>query len=316
MKYFFLLLLGVLGLSPLTRAQPKLANGVAVIVNDVVITYKDVQNLITRDLEFLERRYAGQPKMLEQKINELTKERIEELVESQLILHEFETKGHKLPESYIEARINQDIRDRLTLTKTLQSQGLTYEAYRKKVRENIIVEAMWRHNISDEVLISPHKIEMYYVENKEKFKVDEQVKLRMIVLTNRPNDKLFSPTKMAQEIVQKVKDGAPFAEMAKIYSQGSQAVEGGDWGWVEKQVLRKDLSEKAFGMKPGELALVESTEAAYIMLVENRQPAHIKSLSEVREEIESTLKAEENKRLRKKWLDRLRTKSFIQYFVL
>jgi hypothetical protein len=50
------------------------------------------------------------------------------------------------------------------------------------------------------------------------------------------------------------------------------------------------------------------------MLVEDRRPAHTKPLAEVREEIERNLIAQENERLQKKWIDRLKAKSFVRYF--
>src|SRR3954464_7690334 len=94
--------------------------------------------------------------------------------------------------------------------------------------------------------ISPAKIQGYYDENKDKFKLQDQVKLKMIVITNRPNDSAFSSVELAREILMKIKEGAPFPEMAKVYSQGSQAAAGGDWGWVEKSVLRSELAHVAF----------------------------------------------------------------------
>ena len=316
MKFFLCGIFAVVCGSLALRGEPQLANGVAVIVNDSIITYKDVQNLIAKDVEFLERRYPD-PRVFEQKLRELEQTRIEDLVEARLILHEFSTAGHQLPESYIETRINQDIRghgDRLTFTKTLQAQGMTWESYRQKVREGIIIEAMWLRNVSHEILISPHKVELFYVQNQASFKLEDQLKLRMIVLTNRPADTLFSPAKLADEILAKINEGTPFSEMARIYSQGSQSAAGGDWGWVERSVLRQDLAERAFSLKPGQKSVVLAPEGAYIMFVEQSQPAHIKSLSEVRDEIEATLKAQENKRLRKKWIDRLKAKSFVRYF--
>ncbi|MDX1953867.1 MAG: peptidyl-prolyl cis-trans isomerase [Verrucomicrobiota bacterium] len=317
MRYF--LLLAVLFCSAgLRAAQPGVANGIAVIVNDAVITYKDVFQIIRDDVEFLERRYAGQPQVLEQKIRELQEERIEILVNDHLVLHEFKTAGYQLPETWIENRIEDDIKkygDRLTLTKTLQAQGITFETYRTKVRERTILEVMWRQKVPNDPLISPAKIEKFYLDHQSDFKMQDQVKLRMIVLTNRPNDSAYSPAKVAGEILDIINKGASFAEMAQIYSQGSQAREGGDWGWVEHSVLREELAKAAFALKPGEHSgVIETPQAVYLMKVEDARPAHVKSLSEVRDEIEAKLRTDETRRLRKQWIDRLKAKAFIRYF--
>jgi peptidyl-prolyl cis-trans isomerase SurA len=318
MKFVLIFALIFLCFPSLTEAEPVVRNGVLVRVNDAVITYKDIQNRIADDLAFLERQYGNQPKVFDQKLAELEKQHIELLVEEQLILHEFKTGGYRLPDSWIEDRINKDIRtyrNRLTLTQTLQAQGMTYEGYRTKVRDRVIIEAMMDQNVPRDPVISPFKIESYYVQNRDKFNVQDQVKLRMIVITNRPNDNLFAPKKMTQEILAKIEEGATFAEMAKIYSQGSQSTEGGDWGWVERSVLRADLAEKAFGLKPGQRSgVIEAPDGCYLMQVDESRTSFIKPLSEVREEIESTLKTEESRRLKKKWIDRLKSKSFLLYF--
>jgi peptidyl-prolyl cis-trans isomerase SurA len=314
----FVLIFALFLLVPFSQAEPLVRNGVLVRVNDAVITYKDIQNRIAPDLEFLERQYGSQPKVFDQKLAELEKQHVEQLVEEQLILHEFKTGGYRLPDSWIEDRIKKDIRtyrNRLTLTQTLQAQGMTYEGYRTKVRDRVIIEAMMFQNVPRDPVISPFRIESYYTENRDKFNVQDQVKLRMIVVTNRPSDNLFAPKKMAQEILAKIEEGATFAEMAKIYSQGSQSTEGGDWGWVERSVLRADLAEKAFGLKPGQRSgVIEAPDGCYLMQVDESRASFIKPLSEVREEIESDLKKAESRRLKEKWIDRLKKKSFLLYF--
>jgi peptidyl-prolyl cis-trans isomerase D len=79
--------------------------------------------------------------------------------------------------------------------------------------------------------------------------------------------------------------------------------------------LRADLAEIAFALKPGQRSgVVEKPDGCYIMLVEETKPAHVKPLSEVRAEIESVLKAAEINRLHKRWIDKLKGKSFVQYF--
>ena len=51
-----------------------------------------------------------------------------------------------------------------------------------------------------------------------------------------------------------------------------------------------------------------------MMLVEEKLAAHTKTLPEVRDEIEKILKTQEQARLRKKWIDRLKAKTFVSYF--
>jgi peptidyl-prolyl cis-trans isomerase SurA len=298
-------------------ARAELVNGIAVIVNDAIITYEDVENDVAKAIELLQRQYARQPEIMRQKVREARQESIEELVQRKLILHEFKTSNFNLPESIIEQSIKERIArqfgDRLTLTKTLQAQGTTFENYRQEIREQIIVSLMRRKNISSEILISPYKIEAYYQTNQAQFKLEDQVKLRMIVLDKAKHTS--DVVRLGQEIMAKLDEGVAFAEMATVYSDGSQATQGGDWGWVERSVLVEDLREAAFSLKPGQRSpLIERPTACYIMTVEEVRPTHVKDLSEVRAEIEKALIAQESARLEKKWIERLKAKSFVRYF--
>ena len=299
-------------------AKPQLANAVAVIVNDAVITYTDIERYIEPSVELLYRQYGDKPALLEEKLATARQEGTEQLVERQLILSDWKTSGYNLPESILDDEVRDRIRDkfgdRLTLTKTLQAQGITFERFRQQIREDIIVGVLRNKNVSSSIIISPQKLEDYYAKNREKFKQSDQIKLRMIVL----NETAANPEaakKLAEEIRGKIKEGSTFKEMASIYSEGSQRASGGDWGWVEHSVLRKELADLAFALKLNELSdIIHLDKSYYLLLVEEKKPAQFKPLNEVRDEIEHTLIGDERGRLQKKYIERLKTKSFVRYF--
>jgi parvulin-like peptidyl-prolyl isomerase len=112
-----------------------------------------------------------------------------------------------------------------------------------------------------------------------------------------------------------VDSGSNFADLARLYHQGSQRSQGGDWGWVDQTVLRDDLSAVAFSLKEGEMSeVLQKDEGCYLMYVEERQEPKPKPLSAVQEEIEKALLAEERNRLKAEWIDQLKEKSFVRYF--
>ncbi len=299
--------------------EPALMDGVAVMVNDKVITHSAVESATAQVFDLLRSQYGRQPQLFEQKLNEARRERLEALVERELILHEFKTAGYNLPESLIDdeisRRIRKDFGNRLNLTRTLQDRGMTTEGFRQDVREKFIVEAMRAQNVGAAFIISPQKIETYYKQNQNSYQVGDQIKMRMISLNKASETQPGAHKKLAEEIRSKIKDGASFAEMASIYSTGSQRSQGGDWGWIEKSVLGADLAEVAFALKQGELSSVaERDDGYYLLLVEEKKPTHIRPLTEVRDLIEGNLRTQELDRLRKKWMDKLKAKSFVRYY--
>ncbi|HEU0039859.1 MAG TPA: peptidylprolyl isomerase [Verrucomicrobiae bacterium] len=324
MKAFRAILLAVALCGFGVAMHAELANGIHAIVHDAIITYHDVENNAAAAIEQL-RQYANQPRVYNQKLTEVLNDSLEHLVERQLILHEFATAGYVMPETvideYVEERIRGQFRDRVTFTKSLQEEGSNYERFRQEMRDRFIESQMRIKNVSGELIISPHKIESYYLAHTNDYKMDDEVKLRMIVLNKPVAGDPAQVRKLAEEIIRKIKEGAAFAEMAGVYSEGRQGREGGDWGWVQKfdrdgaLVLRKELAEIAFSLKPGELSgVIETPEVIYLMLVEDKRPSHFKALSEVRGEIERNMLTQERERIQKQWIERLKQKTFVRYF--
>lgn len=292
-------------------------DGIRAVVADRVITQAEVEDYTRPALDALRRQYADQPDVFVQKANEAILDSEEQLVERALILHSFDTDGYHLPDSYVDQLVQDRIRerfgDRVTLMKTLQAQGMTFEQFRKQIREQYIESAMRNQNVAREIVISPYKVENYYEKHQDTFKVEEQVKLRMIVLTkSSPDD--TNTMQLAAEISRKIKQGATFEEMAGVYSQGSQQHQGGDWGWVERSVLRKELADVAFSLQPGQISQpIDLPDAVYVMLVEDKKGAAAKPLADVRDDIEKTLRTQLQADLQKRWMDGLKKKTFILY---
>jgi peptidyl-prolyl cis-trans isomerase SurA len=317
MRVLFVLLL-LVALNTPASAQKVVSDGIAVVVNEAVITYQDVEQYIGQAVELLRAQFARQPEAMRQRISETRQDGTEQLVERQLILSDFKTSGFQFPESIIEDSIQERIkvrfRDRVTFIQTLRERGQTYESFHKQQYDEIVVEAMRRRNVPQDIVISPQKILDFYETNKTNFAVGDRVKLRMIVL-NKPAGDTGAVKQLAEEILLKIKEGAAFADMAKIHSEGPQKNVGGDWGWAERDTLRKELAEVAFTLQAGERSgVIDLPDSCWIMLVEDRRVAQVKPLSEVREEIERILRQSEGARLQKLWITKLKSKAFVRYF--
>ena len=317
MRFLCAILVGAILTGVGFRAEADLVNGIDAVVHDSVITFKDVDDASDRIQRQLRDEYAAQPSLLREKLTGAYKETLEELEERKLILHEFETAGYNLPESIIDQQFEDYIKskynDRVTFTKTLQQEGVTYEKARRDYRETLIVEQMRYEKVSKSIIISPHKVETYYVDHKDDFKEEDQVKLRMIVLTKTPEGDNSEKQKLAQEILGKLNEGASFTDMASIYSQDKQP---GERPWMEKSALRPELADAAFKLKPGEKSgVIDTPEAFYILQVEDKREARVKPLPEVRDAIEKILLAKERTRLQQAWIDKLKKKTFVRSFV-
>lgn len=319
MKRLVFLAFLLAGLRPCAGAAPELVNGIVAIVDETVITEKEARQFIEPAIIALER----VPNITRQEYNErameIYKDGLNQLVERQLTLNDFKAAGYSFPESIIEDFVQERIRerygDRVKLIKTLEAQNMTYEQFRTDIRDQFIVEQMNLKNVSSAVIISPFKIETYYKEHPEKFRVPDRIRYRMIELRKRDGGDPEAVRRLAREILAKLDAGAKFAEMASVYSEGSQRSEGGDQKETEKSVLRKEFAEAMANLKPGQrTGVIDLVDACFLLQVEEVKAAQVRPLSEVRDEIEKTLLNQERARLQKKYVERLKKKSFVRYF--
>jgi parvulin-like peptidyl-prolyl isomerase len=302
------------------RAEAQVLDGIAAVVGTNIITFAEVREMVLPLERELRRTYSGTE--LQDKLKSAALDALHRLVERQLIIQEFIGKDYRIPESVIEERLREIIRqdfggDKQLLIKTITAQGYTMAKYREDIRNKIIIQAMTHKEISGEIIISPAKIEKYYAEHKEDYKAGDQVKLRLLMVKKGTSeDEIAAAKALIEEILAKLKAGGNFGELAEKHSQGSNNKEQqGDWGWIERDTLRKELSDVAFSLKAGEHSgIIETEDGFYILKVEEVKPAHIRPLHEVRDDIEKKLLTAEKQRLQQQWIDRLKAKAFIRYY--
>ena len=316
-KFFAILLLATIGLvAPQIRAE--VVDGIKAVVHDSIVTYMQVEDATEPVANELRRDFRSQPAVYEKRLQAALDENLERLLQDQLILHEFSTAGYNLPESiideFVQTRIKERFGSRAVMTKTLEKEGMTYEKFRQQIRDQFIIEQMRFSNVSKEIIVSPHKIEAYYLENTNTFKLAAQVKLRLIFLA-KPSGDTGDVRKLADEVLGKIKEGAAFADMAGLYSQAADRKQGGLRDWEEISALKKELADAAAKLEPGQVSdVIDTPEACYLLRVEEKQNAHVKPLNEVRNDIEKLLLSQQREQLQRKWIDRLRKKTFVRYF--
>ena len=296
-------------------------NGLAAVVNDDVITFSQVRDLVGSQEEALSSQYRTQPDILKQKVIELREAAVDELIDRQLILQEFkkmQAKGASIPDYVLEDHIQTIIRgsfngDRAAFIHTLDAQGFTLAKYKQMEMDKIIVSGMRQRQVKTDLIIPPHDIEQYYAQHRAEYSTPDTVHLRMISLTKAG---ATDETKkaLAEEIRQKVASGADFSNMAQLYSQ-THGDQGGDWGWVTPADINEQLGGVAFSLKPGQVSKVVDSEGSYwLLFVEAKKPGGTKGFKEVRDDIEKKLVQIEQQKEQEKWIASLRAKAYIKKF--
>ena len=320
-----LLVTSTLLVSPLCRGalaaeeDARIIDGVAAIVNGDIITYSQVRNVSAPRERLLRSQFTGDE--LVKQIKEARDLALKDLIDRQLILQSFRKEKFELPAYFVEQRVNDIIRedfggDRNTFIKTLQAQNYSLTEFKRLEMEKIIVQAMRGKNVKPVTMISPTKINEYYAKHKAEFTAKEEVKLRMIMIpTHAAEGNAAAQKAIAEEILGKLADGAPFDRMAQMYSEDTTRDLGGDWGWVERKTLAGPLEKVAFNLPPGRVShVIELGANYYILKVEEKRGGDTPSLAKLRPEIEKKLMQEESQRQQELWLAGLRQKAYIRTF--
>lgn len=326
MRFVVTLFAATLVLQPLTSLlaqRAEVVDGIAAVVNNDVITISQVRELIGARERSLREVYSGND--LAEKVKEMRLAALKDLVDRQLIIQEFRKmseKGASIPDYVVDDRVASIIReefggDRAAFVRTLQAQGYTVTRFKEIEREKIVVQAMRQAKVSENFVVSPTQIQAFYNKNKAAYSLPEQIKLRMIVLRDKADGDVpgtGSKEQIADEIRQKLVEGAEFDRMAQMYSDDDGTRDtGGDWGWIERGTLNEQLTSVAFALKPGQVGpTVRIGDSFYIMLVEAKKSASIKPIAEVRDEIERNLTQQERLKAQQRWLDTLRAKAYIK----
>ena len=249
-------------------------------------------------------------------MTELRLTAINDLIDRQLVLQEFDKNKFQIPEFVIDDHIATIMReqfngDRQAFIRTLQAQGYTLQRFRKLETSKLIVQAMRQKSVKVNPILTPSKLEQYYREHVAEYSTPEQIKLRMIVL--RKDTANAAAT--AEEIRGKIKNLEDFAKMAGMYSEDSSKSSGGDWGWIDRKTLDKSLSDPAFALKTGEVSKVVALNGSYyILYVEARKKGETKPMSAVRDEASGKVLQAERQAMQEKWIKDLRSKAYIKIF--
>jgi len=301
-------------------ADAQLANGIAAIVEDRVITVDEVRREIGLLVPQLQRDSRNEEEF-QQKIRALQDEVVQSLVDRVLVVKHFQKEGRAVPQSFIDNELKNLIRadfdgDRTRFLQYLQSQGMSIREFRRDLEERIIVQYMRSQMRRSESIVSPERMEQFYAEKKHTFYQDEAVHLRIIQLTSLTNESEDVLLQTAEKVRRELEEGARFADLARRYSQDRRRREGGSWDWIKTRELRDDWREVVAHLEKGQMSEpLRSRDGLFLLYVEDRRQAGIQPIHEVRDQIESILISQMARESQERWLERLRRDAYVRFYL-
>ena len=198
----------------------------------------------------------------------------------------------------------------------LAKDGLTIEAYRNKIKEEILRTRLISLEVKSKIVITEEDIAAYYEKHLDMYGGKQKYHLRNILIiipTFADENEKFEIRAKIDEILNELNAGESFETMARDYSESSTAPEGGDLGLFELDSLSPQLQKTIKGMKSGEFTPVLETDQGYqIFFLQEILKTPGKSLEDVSPEIQRILFEENADKKYQEWIEGLRKQSAIK----
>jgi peptidyl-prolyl cis-trans isomerase D len=150
------------------------------------------------------------------------------------------------------------------------------------------------------VQVTQSDLQGYYDSHRDQYRTPEQVKVSHILIKTplpgpdgKIDDKGVAEAQhRAEDLLKQIKGGAKFEDLAKKYSEDpGSAKQGGSLGMISKGQTVPEFEKAAFSLPKGQISdLVKSSYGFHIIRVDDKQEAHMKTLDEVKAEIDPLLK--------------------------
>jgi peptidyl-prolyl cis-trans isomerase SurA len=276
------------------------------------------------------------------------KDVLRDLIDQQLLLQKGKDLGitgdTELVKRLDEMRKEMKLDSMEELEKAAAAQGASYEEFKQNMRNQIITQRVIGQEVGSKLAMNKEEEKRFYDQHRAEMERPEQVRLSEILIAPKTAAKpagdaakanaqtpsaaqtpaassgsdadneaaLTAAQAKAQDLLEQIHKGAKFSDLAKQYSDGPSAKDGGDLSYFKRGTLSKELEDKVFALKPGDITDVIRTKQGFvILLVSEHQTAGIPTLKEVEPRIQDALYMQKLQPALRAYLTTLREDAFI-----
>ena len=347
MKKICFSLIGVTFLSTLAATQ--VVEEIITRVNNQIITRSEF--LRSKDQlkeEVKQQDAANADKVYGQREKDI----LRDLIDQQLLLEKGKDLGFtgdtELIKRLDQMRKEMKLESMEDLEKAAAAQGLSYEDFKQNLRNQIITQKVIGEEVGSHLTIAKEEQQKFYDEHKSEMEQPEAIQLSEILVApakppaaeNKPAANqatadhagsaattpapaatavnydeaaaLAAAQAKANDLLEQIRKGASFEDVAKKYSDGPTAAQGGDLGLFKRGALAKELEDKTFAMKAGDISEVIRTKQGYVILkVNQHQAAGIPDMKEVLPRVQDALYYQKLQPALRAYLTKLREEAYI-----
>ena len=278
-----------------SRPYVATVNGVKIYLDEYRIRLNQKMSMLSKDVLLNEPNYVT--RLEEEVLDGMITEKIMYLRAQELNISvgasELEDKINEIKKDYGEDFIN-----------LLAQENIRFDQWKEELKKEMFLQKLVAVDVNAKIRVSDDEAEDYYNEHRNNYRVEAHVRVAQIVV--RDFDR-------AQEILARLKAGEDFAELAANLSIGPEARQGGDLGYITRQVMPEPLEETIFKLPVHKVSpIVQSPYGFHIFKVLDSQPARIKNFTDVKEEVVADIRAQKEEAAYTSWHNSLKLNAVIK----
>lgn len=302
----------ILAASPLSAET---ISRIAAIVNQDIITTarldREVDKMLTDDA-----RKAG---ISEAQRDELRHNVLDKLIEDTLLNQRIEKLGLQVSDEQIEQAINdvqaQNNITREQLIEALAAQGITFEEYQERLRQQLLNFKLVGREVQSKVEITNTEMRDYYRNHLNDFRNEPFIRLSRITFRLAPGHTpadIDAMRSMAADAVAQLRQGKDFLEVLMQYA-ATGGVDGGDMGKITEGSLSDSFNRAVKDLTAGQISdVIETPEGFHVLRLDERNPGETRTFETVKEQIHNKLLEDKRNQAFSEWTKNLRKEADIE----
>jgi parvulin-like peptidyl-prolyl isomerase len=295
--------LGIMVLPP-TFAAAHLEDRIVAVVNSDLIMLSDVKRELEPDQARISQQHRGEE--LAQRLEMAEYMVLTQMIERRLQLQEAKARRVEVSDQEVKQAVEQMKQrgDTIDLSNPLNAQ---------KVRDQLTLVKVVNREVRSGVMVGDSEMKRYYQEHRDRFALPEEYTLSQILIQPRSADGIADALATARRVMDELKRGETFEDMALQYSDGLNASRGGRLGLVRQGELLPAIDQAIAFLVPGGISdIIESSEGFHIIRVEEKKPKQFRPFEEVKFEIQELVFQQKSEDVFQSWLVELKNKAYIE----
>ncbi len=292
-----------------SQVNGAMVNRIAAIVNDDVITTNQIERKLAESKEKLGNLPEGEMKRVRSQV-------LNSLIEETLVNQRIKELKIRVSEAEVDAAI-QDVQrsnklSRAQLEEALLKEGMTFEAYRENMREELLRFRLLSRDVRKNIMVTEQEVLDYFREHIDEFRQAPFLRLGYLNFSIDDPSERENVRAQALEIQKKMRAGKGFDESLRSVARENH-ITGGSLGKISIEELSPVFAEAVRDLDAGEVSeVLESPGTLRLLFLEEKNPGEVKKFDQVRYQIEKKLTDQHMKVRFKDWAEKLKEEARIE----